>query len=477
MTKENFDEIDLKVFNDLFLNSLKMEINDSMMYNTFFAQWKIHGFDNKEKKVIIASPQSNEILKMIKNNYDENILKALNEAFNIDCNYSFLVIKNPTTEKKVEIVKDQNKKVLKTNSSSEKKENNINANFTFRNYCISDFNLEAFEMAQMIIDENNERKVSLYSPIFLYAKSGLGKTHLLFAIHNELTNRNKNVKYINPNIFTSEVSLLLQENDQKKINKLKNELNSYDVLIFDDFQNFGIGSKRATIQLIYDILDYRINNELLTIFAADKHINYLPVIFGERLISRLSYGLQIEIKPPNQSDLLKVLDFLLESNNFDLSNWEKDAKKYITRNNSQSIRNLIGAITRIKFFTKEIDKRMNSKYTLAVVTGILETIHKNRENITPDTIIEYVSKYYKISKKEMIGKSRTRDVVLARYIAIYIIKEQLKLPYEKIGQFFGGRDHSTILTAVKKVKDDFEKSDKNLKNVISTISDDIYKSL
>ncbi|MGV2392618.1 UNVERIFIED_CONTAM: hypothetical protein O8I53_06420 [Campylobacter lari] len=134
----------------------------------------------------------------------------------------------------------------------------------------------------------------------------------------------------------------------------------------------------------------------------------------------------------------------------------------------------MGALNRIKFYNNEIIKT-NSKYTLTIVNSILKDMEQAKENITPDNIIDYVSKYYKIPKKEILGKGRQKDVVLARHIAIFLIREQLNVSLEQIGKFFGNRDHSTIINAIKKIEKESENPDLSLKRTISIISDDLYK--
>ncbi|WP_027120524.1 chromosomal replication initiator protein DnaA [Mycoplasmopsis lipofaciens] len=449
----------LKSWTATFLNSINSDIPDRMLYKNFFSTLEIYDVD-QNNHVTISTTLADSSILVLKNLFGTHISKALEDTFEKHCDYSFITIKEETQIKK-------NKK----NSEKIEIENNlIKKESTFSNYVKGNFNEEVIKIAQYIIAGGKE-----YNPIFIYAKSGLGKTHLLHAIANELLNKKETVKLINPITFARDISFLLQENDQKKLKTMKDEFDNVDILMFDDFQNYGLGNKKSTILTIYNILDNRIQNNKITIFCSDKPIFALSAMFDERLVSRLNMGLQLEIKQPEQNDLLKVLNFLLDINHLNPNNWEEDAKKFVTRNYSTSIRTLIGAITRIKFFSSEIKKRANSQYTLTVVHQILDTLQKNKENITPDSIIEYVSKYYKIPKKEVLGKTRKKEVVLARHIAIYIIRKQLDLSLDEIGRCFGNRDHSTILNAINKIEKDSDNPDNTLKRTISIISDDIYK--
>nr|WP_307916811.1 helix-turn-helix domain-containing protein [Mycoplasmopsis bovis] len=196
--------------------------------------------------------------------------------------------------------------------------------------------------------------------------------------------------------------------------------------------------------------------------------------FDARLISRLSMGLQLSIDEPQKADLLKILDYMININKMTPELWEDDAKIFIVKNHANSIRSLIGAINRLRFYNSEIVKT-NSRYTLAIVNSILKDIQQVKEKVTPDVIIEYVAKYYKLSRSEILGKSRRKDVVLARHIAIWIVKKQLDLSLEQIGKFFGNRDHSTIINAVRKIEKETEQSDRTFKRTISEISNEIFK--
>lgn len=185
-------------------------------------------------------------------------------------------------------------------------------------------------------------------------------------------------------------------------------------------------------------------------------------------------GLQLSIDEPQKADLLKILDYMIDINKMTPELWEDDAKNFIVKNYANSIRSLIGAVNRLRFYNSEIVKT-NSRYTLAIVNSILKDIQQVKEKVTPDVIIEYVAKYYKLSRSEILGKSRRKDVVLARHIAIWIVKKQLDLSLEQIGRFFGNRDHSTIINAVRKIEKETEQSDITFKRTISEISNEIFK--
>lgn len=452
----------LETYTKNFLEVLISEVNDPMMFKNFFSNFEIVNYENANglMHVTISTTISSSSIIAISNMFSSSIAKALEETFDQKCSFSFIEREKPEIKRKKEtknqIINNLNK--------------DIRSDLTFDNYVECDFNKEAIKVANYLIEGGKE-----YVPIFIFGKSGLGKTHLVQAISNKLIENNYSVKYVNANAMSRDISYLLQENNQKKLKTIVDEFNNTDIVIFDDFQIYGIGNKKATINFIFSILDYRINEKKITIVCSDRPIYSLKNMFNARLIGRLSVGYQLEIKEPQQTDLLKILNFMIKNENLSPDLWDKDAKQYIIRNFSNSIRTLIGAITRLKFYKKEIDKT-NSEYTLTIVSSILSDIQQYKEKLTPDTIIEYVAKYYKVSKKEILGKGRQKDVVLARHIAIYLIRSQINISLEQIGKIFGNRDHSTIINAIKKIDKEAETPETSLKRTLNQISDDLYRN-
>lgn len=468
--EETRKKIELKATTSTFLNSLAMDINDPMTFNNFFKSLFIVKIGNNNVVYITSDKLNSAIIDFINGYYKEVILKALKDTFEQTYDYKLV-----TNIKEIDdLEKPITAKMLVKSVSTFKKQesSSLNKDFTFDNYVESKFNESVIHLGKYIVDNSNS--INDYKLIFIYSKSGLGKTHFLYAVGNELDKKGLVVKYINPDIFSREIASLLKENDQNKIKAIHETFHKADVVMFDDFQSYGIGNKKATVQTIFNILDYRITNNLLTIVCADKPINLLSNNFDLRIGTRLSQGLQLEIKTPDNNDWMKILDFILNQNDINPDNWEKEAKAFLTRNYSTSIRALLGAIKRVKFYG-EFVKQTNSKYTLAVLNSIFKDIAQNKENITPESVIEHVAKYYKISRKEILGKSRNKDIVLARHIAIFIIRTQLEISLEQIGKIFGNRDHSTIINAIKKIEKEADEPDKSITKTITILSNNIYK--
>ncbi|VEU76603.1 chromosomal replication initiator protein DnaA [Mycoplasmopsis columbina] len=467
---KKYDSASLKKYTKKTLEYLKNAVEDISIYKTW-VNFEI--IDVKmENHFYINTNLSEKMMSIWVKPYEESIEEALKFAFGCSsCQITFLAKKTVEKTKKEDVkTKSVTKKVETENESKEIYNDSLNKEYTFENYVRADFNEEALRVAEHIINDGNQ-----YNPLFIFAKSGLGKTHLIQAIAHKMKKQGRSVIYINPNTFTRHISVLLQENNQQKIKEMKEQFEEADIVMFDDFQSLGVGNKKGTLQVIFSILDQRISVNKVTIFSSDKPLYLLNQAFDERLISRLSAGLQIEIKRPSQDDLFKIVNFLIDKYQMDSKKWDKEAIVYITRNYANNIRNLLGALTRIRFHKNEIDKNLNSRYSLVTVNNILDTMQKNKENVTAETIIDYVAKHYKISKKDILGKSRKRDIVLARHIAMFVIREQLKFSLEKIASLFGNRDHSTVVNAIRKIEKECDEPDHSMKNTISLIKDDIYR--
>ncbi|MBU4689592.1 chromosomal replication initiator protein DnaA [Mycoplasma zalophidermidis] len=469
MRKQEIEKNKLLALTETFLHCLMLEVTDKMLYKNFFLPLKITKI-NSDYHVTIESNLSKDSMNIIRASMNDKVSKALEETLGHPCTYTFISTAEST--KQIDLNQDTKVKQIQKNITKTLKKNVsvFKNDLTFDTYVEGEFNKEAIRIGRYIADGGQE-----YNPVFIFSKSGLGKTHLLHAIGNELVKLGRSVQYINPGDFVTDISLLLQENNQSKIKERVDSLINADVVMFDDFQNYGQGNKKSTLHVINQILDSRINNNNLTIFTSDKSITALNSMFDHRLITRLTMGLQLEIKQPRQDDLIKVLNYFIKIKNMHPNNWELEAKQFIARNFQNSIRNLLGAITRLSFYDKEIASKANAKYSLVVVNRILSSMTLNKESVTPESVIEYVAKYYKVSKKEILGKGRQRDVVMARHIAIFIIREEMGLPLEKIGQLFGNRDHSTIINAIKKIERGCEEADQSYNRAISAISEEIYK--
>ncbi len=421
------------------LIEFEKELNDQLIFSSFIRGSKVQVISNKLIYVVFTSKES---IQYINSKYPK-VIKLVNGR--IFGNKTKVIYIDKVSFRQLS---SNSPELLVANTDLIKK-SNIKQNLTFSDYISGDFNQIVIKGANKII-QNPE---VLFSPLFIYSSSGLGKTHLLHAIGNEMITKNKKVCYINPELFTKKIVPFLMDNNQEKINKIIDIYKDFDVLIFDDIQMYS--GKNSTLSVLFNILNHHINENNQIIIASDKEPELLGG-FEERFITRFQGGLTLEIKNPSHNDLMHILKVKLSKNNIDPTEWEEEALNFIVRNHSNSIRNLEGAINRIKFHEDEIG---NIKYTQQVVGKIFSSLKQQKENITKERIVDTVSKYYGLTRTELQNKSRRKDIVLGRHISMWLIRDMLGLTYKEIGVFFKNRDHSTVLMAIEKIDTQMKMND------------------
>lgn len=420
--------------NNLYTKSLlvefEKELNDELIFSSFIKDIQVHIINSDSLYVVFGSK---DIISYILANYADILKKICEKIFTNKIKVIYidkLSFKN----------NDQSNNDIISNAQELIKKSNINVFYSFDDYVIADFNDNVVKGINKIINSNEV----IFSPLFIYSSSGLGKTHLLHATGSKLIEKGKKVCYINPELFTKKLVPLLMDNNQDKINKIVEKYKNYNVVIFDDIQMYA--GKSSTLSVLFNIINHHINEKNQIIIASDKEPDLLGG-FEDRFITRFQGGLTLEIKKPSFEDLTKVLKYKLIAKNIDPTKWEDEALKFIVRNHSSSIRNLEGAVNRVKFCEDEIG---NIKYTQQIVSKIFSSLKQQKEDITKDRIIEIVSKYYSLSKNELQSKSRRKDIVLARHISMWLIRDMLGVTYKEIGNFFR-RDHSTVITAIERI--------------------------
>ena len=434
----DINNINLKAYTSLLVDYLDTAIADEMILNSFIRDLEIKNTTNKEVTIAFSSKKS---IELISTEFKAVFNQGIKEVFGF--NLTLIPIVNGTFVKSEEVVE-----IIK---KSEK----ISPKYTFDNYVSGTFNKEVCSVSKKVIESPGK-----YSPFYVSSKSGLGKSHLLHAIGNAFSKKNSSVIYIEPNAFTRSISEAA--NTPGAIQKFVDHINSFDVLLFDDIQN--LGDRSTTLKVLFNILNNAFENEKQVVITSDKVAQELSG-FESRFITRFSSGMSSVIKVPTIDDLIKILEFKLVKEGMDPSKWESEALKFIARNNTSSIRSLEGAVKRVVFFT---ETETNIKYTYVVISNIFKGLSVDPTELTPSRVISVVANYYKINKKDIIGKSRKQNIVVARHIAIWLIRSIIKLSYSQIGKVVGGRDHSTILSAINKVEHSM-KINKASKTVVEKI--------
>ncbi|MCU4706733.1 DnaA ATPase domain-containing protein [Mycoplasma sp. CSL7503-lung] len=462
-SKENEENV-LSNYTEQVKNFMKEQINDNMIWKTFIKNLSVTSYDQNIVKIYI--PNVNEIiLKGHQKNFDDLYQKCIIKIFGNQAKYELTHVSKSEETKK--LIKQKIENSIKENiaAKTEKNQllNNFQTSYTFDNYLKLDFNKEAVDICKSIINDNNGFYI-----LYISGSSGLGKSHLLHALGNEFKKNNKSGVYISPELFTRKISEMYTENNSKKISSLLNFFSNLDIVIFDDFQVFAEGQKKQTKNFIYQILDNRIQNNKITIISSENELFELENQFENKIYTRLQSGLVTKINTPTEEDMNKMLLFLLEQRNFDTSILDNNSINYIVRNHIGSIRSLIGAANRINVYKSSFKE---NEYVEGIIKNIFENIIKNNDNISHENIIKHVAKYYRVSSKEILGKSRKKEIVIARHLSIILIKNILNKSSTEIGKIFN-RDHTTILSALNKLND--ETQSLSINKTMNELKKDIY---
>lgn len=320
----------------------------------------------------------------------------------------------------------------------------IQSNFTFDNFVVGASNRESHAAA--LATAYNPGKY--YNPLFIYGNSGLGKTHLLNAIGNYIKKNSAStrIKYIPCVEF---VNSYIKAISEKKIDQFNEMYRSVDVLLVDDIQ--FLAGKEKSHEVFFHLFNELIANRKQIVITSDRHPDELSGL-EDRLVSRFSQGLSVGIDSPEFETARAILQNKLSFMNEDIDNFDEDVLDYMASRFSKDVRKLEGALNRIIFYS--INFANSSQITMDIALQAFKgmDIVQDGEELSLEKIKNVVADYYGLTRSQIISKSRTSNIANARHIAIYLTRKHLDLPFTKIGEGFGKRDHSTIISSCEKVE-------------------------
>jgi len=349
---------------------------------------------------------------------------------------------------------------VETNSFTRTKTTGISLlkdTYTFENFIVGSSNELAHAAAQSVANEPGTR----YNPLFIYGGVGLGKTHLIQAIANKLAKNNKNILYVTSDIFISDLMNSLKNG---KMEDFKARHRAVDLLIIDDIQ--FIGGKEATQYEVFNTFNELYAHNKQIVFTSDRPPNAIKTL-NDRLKSRFEGGMIVDVSIPEFETRVAILKSKCIQKNFYLAD---DIVYVIAQRIKSNVRELEGALNKIIARVQ----LLNTKITPELVDKLIEggQIHSQR-TINIDTILNIVADYFHIKKEDLLSKSRKKDISVPRQIAMYLIREELKLTFPNIGEAFGGKDHSTVMHSCNKIKKDLV-SNYTLEQDINIIKNKLY---
>ena len=444
-----------------FLNNIK-EVVSSMSFDIWFNEedTKLYSFKNDVATITV---NQDFIKKHLEENYMDTMLEAMYKVTNTNVSINIVLLDEIKKMEEKETIEEENHYEFVGQNPDHA---NLNPNYTFESFIVGDSNKFAYKAARVIAEAPGT-----YNPLFLYGESGVGKTHLMHAIGNYLIqNTNKKVLYIASDKFVDEYTRIFRFNEKNnfdKIDTFKEKYRNVDVLMIDDIQFLSTAPKGQ--EEFFHTFNELHNANKQIIIASDRAVADLNSL-ENRLLTRLNWGLSACITTPDYdlrvSIIKNKLAFKEAANDLSL-----DVIEYIANNFDSDIRKLEGAITRVLAYASMFNK---GKVTLDVAVDALKDQLKDRSFYKNDVqrIQRVVCEYYKISLEQMKGKNRNNEVNFPRQIAIYLCRELTTESFPKIGSYFGGRNHSTIISAYQKIEKELENNDK-LKEVIRDLKNNL----
>lgn len=442
-----------------FLEKIKDRISP-LSYDTWFKDTKLYSMENGVATIIV--PMSLHI-KHLEQNYLDDIEEIFNSITGTNFSFVFKMESDLEDKENDETVIKENIGVPYQSSVSA----NLNKKYTFDNFMVGDSNRFAFTAARAVA----EKPGKAYNPLFLYGNSGLGKTHLMHAIGNYIIeNSNNKVLYVSSEQFVNDYIYAVRNNDKnnfEKIDLFKSKYRNIDVLIIDDIQFLGSATKGQE-EFFHTFNELHDSNKQI-IIASDRSVDDLKML-EDRLRTRFNWGLTANITPPDFELRVNIIKKKI-SHQESAEDIPMEVIEYIANINDSDVRQLEGAITRVFAYALMMNRGV---VTLDIAIEALKDRVSEKSVFKNDVhrIQRIVCEYFKIDIEELKGKKRSKDVNYPRQIAIYLCRKLTNESFPKMGTYFGGRDHSTIISAYQKIQRDLKKNPQ-LQTVITELKNRI----
>lgn len=426
-------------------------------FATWFKNTKI--LDKTGEKVIVSVP-NNFSKEWLENKYNKSILKILRDLDQEIKEIKYDIAKT-VLETKKEIPQQNvfNENQLEFQEFKINKETNLNPRYIFENFVVGSFNELPHAAAQAIC----KRPGLVYNPLFVYGGVGLGKTHLIQAIGNEVNKKfpKKRIKYISSEKFISGVVNSIREHN---IENFKNDFKKTDVLIIDDIQ--FLAGKEKTQEEFFHIFNTLYQNNKQMIISSDRLPKAIPSM-EERLRSRFEGGMIVDVGIPDVETRIAILKVKTKERKIDLSD---EVLEYVAENIQKNIRELEGAINKIAVHKKI----SNQDIDLNIIKKILKNIIlAPQKPINPKKIITIVANFYDLKEKDLFLSTRKKEIVKPRQIAMYLLRDLLKCSFPFIGRKFQGKDHTTTIYACSKISKEIQENE-TLNEEINIIKQRLY---
>lgn len=430
-------------------------------FNTWF---KNTGIIEKADDYIVVGVPSNFTRDWIASKYQASLLKSL-KSIAPEVKVIKYYVGHFKTESSTQpglIPPTAEKKAVGTEkvvAAAPARTGNINGQYTFETFVIGQNN-ELAHAASTAVAKNPGAQ---YNPLFIYGGVGLGKTHLMHAVGNKLLTSNPNLKilYVTSEKFTNDYIASIS---QKRVDEFKRQYRNVDMLLIDDIQ-FIAGKEQTQEEFFHTFNELRDKGKQI-ILTADRLPKDIPAI-EQRLVSRFEWGMVADIGAPNLETRIAILQTKMGKKGVEIP---KEIVEYIAENVTNNIRELEGALNKLLIY-QQIE---NKPLTLDQAKHILASIvNAKKKAVTLSKIAESVANFYSITMDDLLKQSRRKEYVKPRQTAMYLARKELGSSFPSIGEFFGGRDHTTVMHGVEKVEKAVNAND-GIKQEVELILEKIY---
>ena len=444
------------------------EIELNISRANFITWFKNTEINSKDGGIVTINTPNGFTKEWLENKYYKLILKALRNISQDVKEIKFSIGNKPVQKEEIPI---RSKTEIQTSSITNEdqlnfeefninKETNLNPKYTFDTFIVGSFNELAQAAGRAVVNNLG----SLYNPLFIYGGVGLGKTHLMQAIGNEINKNhpNKKVKYLSSEKYTSE---LVDAISKKGMKSFKEKYHDIDTLIIDDIQ--FIAGKEKTQEEFFHTFNSLYQKNKQIIISSDRPPKSISTL-EERLRSRFEGGMIADIQPPDLETRLAILKSKIEEKKLNVPD---DILNYISTNISSNVRELEGALNRIVAIAQINNTPPTLKKAQEILTNISSSTNKKSTNFK--NIIKTVAEFYDVKTEDIMNRCRRKEIAYPRQIAMYLIRKELNNSYPYIGEKIGGRDHTTAMYACEKIGNKI-KEDNSLQEEVSLILDKIY---
>lgn len=442
-------DADLKNLWEKTLDIIKSELSE-VSFNTWIKSCEPLSISSDTLKISVPNSFTQDILDK---RYKDLVVNSIKAVCSKQYKIEFIIMSDGYDNEEIKSNPNQRQKAIVVNDEMS---STLNPKYTFKSFVIGNSNRFAHAASLAVA----ESPAKAYNPLFIYGGVGLGKTHLMHAIGHYILEGNPNAKvvYVSSEKFTNELINAIKDD---KNEEFRNKYRNVDILLIDDIQ-FIAGKERTQEEFFHTFNELHDANKQI-ILSSDRPPKEIPTL-EDRLRSRFEWGLIADIQVPDFETRMAILKKKADVENLNVAN---EVMGYIATKIKSNIRELEGALIRIIAYSS----LTNREVTVDLATEALKDIisKKQGKHVTIDSIQDVVSSYFNLRVEDLKSQRRTRNVAYPRQIAMYLSRKLTDMSLPKIGEEFGGRDHTTVIHAYEKISGNL-KTDDSLQHTINEIT-------